>query len=454
MDSPRNSGGTAIRTVPSAQRGTLGAGRRAQCTATRCSTDDTRSTTQRGSVSRIRKRRIKHRVRVLPALSVHCPLQRFPICQGSGSGAHTVLVGPHIRTIERIELQHSPPRPLRPCALVSPFAHRLRRRCITVRACTATPGLITESRREQSREQQRMQPSGSPPGAGTAPNSYGKKSSRAIGIGGAAGGASAFSSSRSGESLNAAMLSGTAGGSGNTGNLSSSMPSNISPAMRAIREPVRIASISPAMRPQTAAPAAAGYAQAQWNAHNASLNTPASAAVAPVRTSSRSPAGMLGSPPSSAALAPPTERTRLLLESGFSLRDEGEGEPDDERDGFAGPLIHQSYGSSRIGSSSASPSPEQSLDALAAVHTARQSKAFVAFILPVTVILCVGNSVTWKRTLNRFASVDGSQRNLEFFVNQWTLVLYTLIAGAILAYRWMFTSIITYVILTALAQTP
>ncbi len=154
------------------------------------------------------------------------------------------------------------------------------------------------------------------------------------------------------------------------------------------------------------------------------------------------------------ALAPPTERTRLLLDGNFSLVDAADLEEDEEtgssilyQAGIRQPMgKYASMGNSGNHSAAdsggpTSPSPQQEEQAAAV----KNSRAYVAFILPVTVALCVANSVTWKRTLNRFASVDGSQRNLEFFVNQWTLLLYTAIAGCILAYRWFFTNLITSV---------
>jgi hypothetical protein len=186
----------------------------------------------------------------------------------------------------------------------------------------------------------------------------------------------------------------------------------------------------------------------------------------------RSPsASAMLSPPSG---APPTERTRLLLDGGtFSTHNDMVDADDLEDDellhqGFIGRGSLTLYGSgllsngvsksnSSTASGCASPSPPLDSDDDSAqppppAVMAKNSRAYVMFILPVTIMLCVANSVTWKRTLNRFASVDGSQRNLEFFVNQWTLVLFTLIAGAILAYRWFFTTLITSVFTLLTAQ--
>jgi hypothetical protein len=165
------------------------------------------------------------------------------------------------------------------------------------------------------------------------------------------------------------------------------------------------------------------------------------------------------SPPTGVALAPPTERTRLLLEGNFSLANDSADDEDDNihstilypcsngiRQSSGGKYSSLSRGSSgdsnAVNSLGPTPSPPHEKETTTSTSV-KNSRAYVAFILPVTVALTVGNSVTWKRTLNRFASVDGSQRNLEFFVNQWTLLLYTVIAGVILAYRWLFTNLIT-----------
>ena len=63
--------------------------------------------------------------------------------------------------------------------------------------------------------------------------------------------------------------------------------------------------------------------------------------------------------------------------------------------------------------------------------------------LLLSVVIAVANAITWKRTLNRFRATDGSAANLEFFVTEWTILLYVLLAALILAYRWLFTSLIT-----------
>ena len=63
--------------------------------------------------------------------------------------------------------------------------------------------------------------------------------------------------------------------------------------------------------------------------------------------------------------------------------------------------------------------------------------------LLLSVVIAVANAITWKRTLNRFRATDGSAANLEFFVTEWTILLYVLLAALILAYRWLFTPLIT-----------
>jgi hypothetical protein len=60
-----------------------------------------------------------------------------------------------------------------------------------------------------------------------------------------------------------------------------------------------------------------------------------------------------------------------------------------------------------------------------------------------SVAVAAANSITWKRTLNKFRAVDGSDHNLEFFVNQFTVFLYVVLAACILGYRWIFTDYIT-----------
>lgn len=139
------------------------------------------------------------------------------------------------------------------------------------------------------------------------------------------------------------------------------------------------------------------------------------------------------------------EKTRLLDDE-FKLRHDS----DDEDDGLeaaraAGPFMQHSYqqfpasnGSSQAGSP---PGPDRGGDAEAAKSTG--SKLFTGLLLPCVVALSVANNITWKRMLNRYASIDGSHRNLEFFVNQWTLTLYMVACGGIFLYRWYFTDLIT-----------
>ena len=67
----------------------------------------------------------------------------------------------------------------------------------------------------------------------------------------------------------------------------------------------------------------------------------------------------------------------------------------------------------------------------------------LAVYLLLSVVVAVANAITWKRTLNRFRATDGSAANLEFFVTQWTILLYVLLAAVILTYRWLYTPLIT-----------
>ena len=83
------------------------------------------------------------------------------------------------------------------------------------------------------------------------------------------------------------------------------------------------------------------------------------------------------------------------------------------------------------------PSPSPSPAAAAA------SPLRLAVYLVLSVLIAAGNGVTWKRTLNRFRSTDGSFASLEFFVTQWTILLYVALAGALLLYRWLCTDLIT-----------
>ncbi len=59
------------------------------------------------------------------------------------------------------------------------------------------------------------------------------------------------------------------------------------------------------------------------------------------------------------------------------------------------------------------------------------------FYLSASVGIAAANSISWKRLLNKFHAVDGSEHNLEFFVSEFSVLLYVLLAGAILAYRWI-----------------
>ena len=71
------------------------------------------------------------------------------------------------------------------------------------------------------------------------------------------------------------------------------------------------------------------------------------------------------------------------------------------------------------------------------------SRPFVlALYLLLSILIAAANSITWKRTLNRFRAKEGSG-NLEFFVTQFTIFLYVLLAAVILGYRWTCTSLIT-----------
>ena len=63
--------------------------------------------------------------------------------------------------------------------------------------------------------------------------------------------------------------------------------------------------------------------------------------------------------------------------------------------------------------------------------------------LLLSVLIAAANAITWKKTLNKFRAVDGSSSNLEFFVTEWTILLYVVLAAAVLAYRWLFTALIT-----------
>lgn len=51
-----------------------------------------------------------------------------------------------------------------------------------------------------------------------------------------------------------------------------------------------------------------------------------------------------------------------------------------------------------------------------------------------SIVVAVANNITWKSTLDRFKSIDNTS-NLEFFVNQWTVFLYVVLAAIILLYR-------------------
>lgn len=151
-----------------------------------------------------------------------------------------------------------------------------------------------------------------------------------------------------------------------------------------------------------------------------------------------------------------SERTRLLDDE-FRLRSRSDDELSDDADTeaarlAAGPFIQHSYqaggggtaDSSGYSSSAVSPIPG-GLGESAVVSETTLGRWLQVLLLPMAIVLSVCNSITWKRMLNRYASIDGSHRNLEFFVNQWTLLLYTIVCGAVFAYRWYCTDLITSV---------
>ena len=85
-----------------------------------------------------------------------------------------------------------------------------------------------------------------------------------------------------------------------------------------------------------------------------------------------------------------------------------------------------------------SPSPLPSASPPSPSHPLR-----LVLYVSLSVAVAVLNAITWKRTLNRFRSIDGSFASLEFFVTQWTILLYVVLAAAILAYRWLLTDLIS-----------
>ena len=96
----------------------------------------------------------------------------------------------------------------------------------------------------------------------------------------------------------------------------------------------------------------------------------------------------------------------------------------------------QSGAVKKVDGSSRSPSPS-SADA------SSSRPVVLALYLCLSVLIAAGNSITWKRTLNRFRAVDGSSANLEFFVTEWSILLYVVLAALILAYRWLCTALIS-----------
>ena len=68
--------------------------------------------------------------------------------------------------------------------------------------------------------------------------------------------------------------------------------------------------------------------------------------------------------------------------------------------------------------------------------------AVLVFYLCLSVLIAAANSITWKRTLNRFRAMEGAG-NFEVFVTQLSILLYVLLAAVILAYRWLCTELIS-----------
>jgi len=85
---------------------------------------------------------------------------------------------------------------------------------------------------------------------------------------------------------------------------------------------------------------------------------------------------------------------------------------------------------------------DSTLDSSSAFIISSSSLRLLVYLL-LSVVVAVGNAISWKRTLNRFRAIDGSQKNLELFVTQWSIFLYVVIAASILLYRWRFTSLIS-----------
>lgn len=152
---------------------------------------------------------------------------------------------------------------------------------------------------------------------------------------------------------------------------------------------------------------------------------------------------------SSPLLAPNSARwERTFLLDDFKLNvEEGEGESDEDgtaagRTKLAPAFLSHSY-QSTPGGSPIEPDDDESA-ATSSPPTLRE-KIFKAALLPCAIAISVVNSITWKRMLNRYASADGSNRNLEFFVNQWTLALYIVLCGIIMLWRMYGSKTITSV---------
>jgi len=70
-----------------------------------------------------------------------------------------------------------------------------------------------------------------------------------------------------------------------------------------------------------------------------------------------------------------------------------------------------------------------------------KNKLLLAGLLVAAIIIAIANNLTWKRTLNRFASHGG--HSLEFFVSQFTVLLFIFFSGLSLLYTIYFTDSIT-----------
>jgi hypothetical protein len=98
---------------------------------------------------------------------------------------------------------------------------------------------------------------------------------------------------------------------------------------------------------------------------------------------------------------------------------------------------------SKIFQFSPSPSPTSSSPRSCHSDERENNNLLLGIYLFSSVFVAVANNITWKSTLDRFRAVDGSGRDLEFFVNQWTVWVYVMMAALILAYRW-YAGYITY----------